>query len=114
MTDWPFANPVLTASGCGGTGRELAAYGDLGALGGFVTRSVTLRARPGGDRTPAGRVRRAAWSTRSGCRTPASTAFLADELPPLLDLGAAVVASIAGTRWGSTPSSRAPLGRAPG
>ena len=26
---WPFANPVLTASGCGGTGRDLAAYGDL-------------------------------------------------------------------------------------
>jgi dihydroorotate dehydrogenase (NAD+) catalytic subunit len=38
-----FANPVLTASGCGGSGRELAAYGDLGELGGFVTRSVTLQ-----------------------------------------------------------------------
>ena len=61
MTDWPFANPVLTASGCGGTGRELAAYGGLGALGGFVTRSLTLHERTGapGPRlveTPSGLV----------------------------------------------------------
>ena len=31
-------NPILVASGCGGTGRELAAYGALGDLGGVVTR----------------------------------------------------------------------------
>ena len=42
------ANPVLVASGCGGTGRELAAYGALADLGGFVTRSITLNPRPGG------------------------------------------------------------------
>ena len=41
-------SPILVASGCGGTGRELAAYGDLAALGGFVTRSITVSARPGG------------------------------------------------------------------
>ena len=71
VSDWPFANPVLTASGCGGTGRELAAYGELAELGGFVTRSVTRLARPGSE----GRAwssRRADWSTRSGSRTPAS------------------------------------------
>ena len=84
MTDWPFANPVLTASGCGGTGRDLAAYGDLGALGGFVTRSVTRVARPGGDpprlvESPSGLV------NAIGLQNPGVEAFLRDELPPLLD-----------------------------
>ena len=44
MTDgkgWPFANPVLTASGCGGSGRDLAAYGDLIA---FVRQAGALDA----------------------------------------------------------------------
>jgi dihydroorotate dehydrogenase (NAD+) catalytic subunit len=54
-------SPVLVASGCGGTGRELAAYADLTAFGGFVTRSITVNARAGGPaprivETPSGLV----------------------------------------------------------
>ena len=41
------ATPVLTASGCGGTGRELAPYLDLARLGAFTTRTITLDPRPG-------------------------------------------------------------------
>ena len=75
MTDWPFTSPVLTASGCGGTGRELAAYGELGALGGFVTRSITLHERAGarGPRlveTPSGLV------NAIGLQNPGVAAFV--------------------------------------
>jgi dihydroorotate dehydrogenase (NAD+) catalytic subunit len=111
--DWPFANPVLTASGCGGTGRELASYGDLGALGGFVTRSITLQPRAGarGPRiveSPSGLV------NAIGLQNPGVEAFVADELPTLLDLGAAVVASIAGRSLGEYAEVARTLGRAPG
>jgi dihydroorotate dehydrogenase (NAD+) catalytic subunit len=111
--DWPFANPVLTASGCGGTGRELASYGDLGALGGFVTRSITLLARPGapGPRiveSPSGLV------NAIGLQNPGVEAFLAEELPVLLELGATVVASIAGHSLGEYAEVSRALGRAPG
>ncbi len=41
------ANPVLTASGTCGYAFELADFVDLGQLGGFVTKSVTLEERTG-------------------------------------------------------------------
>jgi dihydroorotate dehydrogenase (NAD+) catalytic subunit len=111
--DWPFANPVLTASGCGGTGRELASYGDLGALGGFVTRSITLHPRSGapGPRlveSPSGLV------NAVGLQNPGVEEFLTDELPALLELGATVVASIAGHSLGEYAEVSRALGRAPG
>ena len=40
-------NPVLLASGTCGFGRELADVVDLEALGGFVTKSITIEARKG-------------------------------------------------------------------
>ena len=112
-SDWPFANPVLTASGCGGTGRELASYGDLGALGGFVTRSITLQARAGapGPRiveSPSGLV------NAIGLQNPGVEAFLAQELPALVELGATVVASVAGHSLGEYAEVSRALGRASG
>lgn len=43
----PFQNPVLLAAGTCGFGQELADVVDLEALGGFVTKSVTLEPRRG-------------------------------------------------------------------
>lgn len=40
-------NPIIPASGTFGYGREFAMLYDLGVLGGFVTKSVTLYARIG-------------------------------------------------------------------
>jgi dihydroorotate dehydrogenase (NAD+) catalytic subunit len=110
---WPFANPVLTASGCGGTGRELSSYGDLGAVGGFVTRSITWQARPGapGPRiveSPSGLL------NAVGLQNPGVEAFLADELPALTDLGATVVASIVGHSLGEYAELARALGAASG
>ena len=113
MSEWPFASPVLTASGCGGTGRELATYGGLGALGGFVTRSLTLHERAGarGPRlaeTPSGLV------NAIGLQNPGVAAFVTDELPTLLDLGATVVAGVAGHTLGEYAEVARTLGRTPG
>ncbi len=113
MTDWPFAHPVLTASGCGGTGRELAAYGALGALGAFVTRSFTLQERSGAPaprlvETPSGLV------NAIGLQNPGVAAFVTDELPVLLGLGATVVASVAGHTLGEYAEVARTLGRTPG
>lgn len=48
-----FQNPVLLAAGTCGFGMELADVVELEALGGFVTKSVTVEPRPG---NPAPRV----------------------------------------------------------
>ncbi|MGB7211400.1 MAG: dihydroorotate dehydrogenase [Gemmatimonadales bacterium] len=48
-----FQNPVLLASGTAGYGRELAGIVDLAALGGIVTKAVSLAPREG---NPAPRV----------------------------------------------------------
>ena len=113
MSAWPFTNPVLTASGCGGTGRDLAAYGELRGLGGFVTRSVTRLARPGSAaprlvESPSGLV------NAIGLQNPGIEAFLHDELPPLVDSGAAVVVSIAGHSLGEYAELARTVGRAAG
>jgi dihydroorotate dehydrogenase (NAD+) catalytic subunit len=112
-SEWPFANPVLTASGCGGTGRDLTAYGDLATLGGFVTRSVTRSPRPGGEgprlvESPSGLV------NAIGLQNPGAEAFLADELPLLAETGAVVVVSIAGHSLGEYAELGRSVGRAPG
>lgn len=46
-----FRNPVLLASGTAGYGRELAGIADIGALGGIVTKAVSLAPRHG-NRAP--------------------------------------------------------------
>jgi dihydroorotate dehydrogenase (NAD+) catalytic subunit len=114
MTEvWPFANPVLTAAGCGGSGRELAGFGDLSALGGFVTGSVTLHPRAGSGEpriveSPSGLV------NAIGLQNAGLSGFVRDELPPLLQLGATLVVSIAGHSLGEYAELARTLGRTEG
>jgi dihydroorotate dehydrogenase (NAD+) catalytic subunit len=87
--------PVLIASGCAGTGRELGGLLDLRKVGGLVSRSITLEARKGSPppriaETPSGTV----WTT--GLQNPGIQAFVDVELPRLARGGAPVIASIAG------------------
>ena len=88
-------SPVMTASGTGGHGAELARYLDLAALGAVVTKSVSADPWPG---NPAPRVHETAAGMLNavGLQGPGVAAWLADELPELLATGATVVASI----WG--------------
>ena len=107
------ASPVLVASGCGGTGRELAPYLDLSRLGAFVTRSITLDPRSGGPvprlvEAPSGLV------NAVGFHNNGLEHFLATELPWLVQRGVRVVVSIAGTTLGEYADLARRLGSAPG
>jgi dihydroorotate dehydrogenase (NAD+) catalytic subunit len=87
--------PVLIASGCAGTGRELSGLVDLRKVGGLVSRSITMEARKGSPppriaETPAGTV----WTT--GLQNPGIHAFVDAELPRLARGGAPVIVSVAG------------------
>ncbi len=86
--------PVMVASGCAGTGRELGGLLDLRKVGAVVSRSITLEPDRG---TPTPRIAESAsgavWST--GLQNPGIDAFVAEELPRLAR-GTHVVVSIAG------------------
>jgi dihydroorotate dehydrogenase (NAD+) catalytic subunit len=90
-------NPVMTASGTSGHGAELAPYVDLSRLGAVVVKSLAATAWAG---NPPLRVHETAGGMINsvGLQGPGIAAWLADDLPPLLDAGARVVASI----WGRT------------
>ena len=103
----------MVAAGCGGTGRELAAYGALADLGGFVTRSITIAPRAGGPgprilETPSGLVHAV------GLQNPGIDQFLALELPWLLQEGARVFVSVVGRSLGEYGELARRLGRTPG
>ncbi len=105
--------PVLTAAGCGGTGRELARLCDLAALGAFVTRTVTLDARSG---WPMPRL----VGTSSGVlhavgeQNPGLLGFLATELPWLAQQRVRTVVSVAGGTLGEFGELARRVGEAPG
>jgi dihydroorotate dehydrogenase (NAD+) catalytic subunit len=88
-------NPLLSASGCGGSGRELAPFFDLAKLGAFVTPSIMLEPRAG---RPLPRVAEAPSGllAATGLPGPGLEAFLAKDLPWLVKQGARTVVSIAG------------------
>ena len=88
-------NPILTASGCAGMGRELAQFVDVAGLGAIVTKSVMLAPRAGRPtprmaETPSGML------NSIGLQGPGIDAFLQRDLPWLLSAGARAVVSIAG------------------
>ncbi len=93
----PLATPLLSAAGCGGTGRELEPH--LDDLGAFTSRSLTLDAQPGAPaprvvETPAGVL----WHT--GGQNPGVQAFLATELPWLAQRRVRTVVSLGATTAG--------------
>src|SRR5262244_1136251 len=88
-------NPIMTASGCAGAGRELAQFMDVSKIGAIVTKSVMLAPRSGRPtprmaETPSGML------NSIGLQGPGIDAFLQRDLPWLLSRGARAVVSIAG------------------
>jgi dihydroorotate dehydrogenase (NAD+) catalytic subunit len=88
-------NPVLTAAGCAGTGRELAQFIDVAKIGAVVTKSIMIEPRAGRPtprtaETPSGML------NSVGLQGPGIDAFLQRDLPWLLSRGARAVVSIAG------------------
>jgi dihydroorotate dehydrogenase (NAD+) catalytic subunit len=88
--------PVMVASGCGGTGRELGGgLVDVRRIGALVSRTVTVAPRTGAPNpriaeTPSGIV----WET--GLQNPGIAAFCDEELPRLARADLHVIVSIGG------------------
>ena len=89
------ANPVLTASGTFGYGDEYAHVVDVAALGGVITKTVTLAPRAG---NPPGRIVETASGMLNsiGLENVGLERFRREKLPRLRALGATVVVSIGG------------------
>jgi len=105
-------NPVMTASGTGGHGAELAAYMDLSSLGAVVVKS--LSAEPWAGNPPLRVHETTAGMLNSvGLQGPGVATWLADDLPALVASGARVVASIWGRRIADYEAAAALLADAP-
>ncbi|WP_116244367.1 dihydroorotate dehydrogenase [Nocardiopsis sp. FIRDI 009] len=92
-------NPVVTAAGCAGTGRELARFFDVSTIGAVTTKSVMLEPRAGRPaprmaETPSGML------STTGMQGPGIDVFLQRDLPWLLSHGGRAIVSIAGTGMG--------------
>lgn len=87
--------PVLAASGCFGTGREMSELVDLKRLGGIVTKSVTLSPRKG---LPPPRMAEtdSGMLNAIGLQNPGIAGFVATDGPFIEQLGIPVIVSVAG------------------
>ncbi len=105
-------NPIMTASGTAGHGTELAPYLDLGSLGAVVVKSLSAEPYPG---NPAPRVHSttAGMLNSVGLQGPGVESWLEHDLPPLLQTGAKVVASIWGQRVDDFAKAATMLAEAP-
>jgi len=88
-------NPVLTASGCAGSGKELSQFFPLSDLGAIVTKSIMIKARSGRAtprmaETPSGML------NSIGLQGPGVDLFLENDIPWLASQGARTIVSIAG------------------
>lgn len=87
--------PVLTASGTCGYGPEYADVLDYSRLGGFTTKSVTLRERPGNSPERIVEVR-AGILNAIGLANVGIERFLAEKLPFIRQMPTAVFVNVAG------------------
>jgi dihydroorotate dehydrogenase (NAD+) catalytic subunit len=90
-----FPTPIFTASGCASSGKELAQFFPLKDVGAIVTKSVMSKPRHGRPtprmaETPSGML------NSIGLQGPGIDAFLAHDLPWLLEQKARAIVSIAG------------------
>jgi dihydroorotate dehydrogenase (NAD+) catalytic subunit len=87
--------PVMIASGCAGTGRELSGLVDLRKVGAVVSRSITMFPEKG---SPTPRIAESAAGIvfSTGLQNPGIEAFVEVDLPRLARGGTHVVVSIAG------------------
>jgi dihydroorotate dehydrogenase (NAD+) catalytic subunit len=90
-----FPAPTFTASGCASSGRELAQFFPLRDMGGVVTKSVMSKVRAGRAtprmaETPSGML------NSIGLQGPGIDAFIAKDIPYLVEQKARIIVSIAG------------------
>ncbi|MCH5154108.1 MAG: dihydroorotate dehydrogenase [Clostridiales bacterium] len=90
-----FKNPIITASGTFGFGREYNNFYDVGLLGGICSKGLTLEPRQGNQpvriaETPSGML------NSVGLQNPGVHYFIQNELPFMKETGAVVIANAAG------------------
>lgn len=90
-----FKNPIITASGTFGFGREYNNFYDVGKLGGLCSKGLTLKPRNGNmpvriAETPSGML------NSVGLQNPGVEHFIEYELPFMKSTGAVVIANAAG------------------
>jgi dihydroorotate dehydrogenase (NAD+) catalytic subunit len=95
LGSWTVSDPIFTASGCAAAGQEVAAFNDLSAIGGVVTKSIMLNARAGRAtprmaETPSGML------NSIGLQGPGVDVFVNRDLAWLEEQGVNAVVSIAG------------------
>lgn len=90
-----FKNPIITASGTFGFGREYQEFYPLSVLGGISCKGITLKERAGNPspriaETPGGML------NAVGLQNPGVDHFIEHDLPWLKEQGTVVIANIAG------------------
>lgn len=91
-----FKNPIITASGTFGFGREYNNFYDVGLLGGICSKGLTLEPRQGNQpvriaETPSGML------NSVGLQNCGVEYFIQNELPFMKSTGAVVIANAAGS-----------------
>lgn len=90
-----FNTPIFTASGCASSGKELAQFFSLKDIGAVVTKSIMNKPRYGRPtprmaETPSGML------NSIGLQGPGIEAFLANDIPWLVEQNSRIIISIAG------------------
>jgi dihydroorotate dehydrogenase (NAD+) catalytic subunit len=90
-----FNTPIFTASGCASYGKELAQFFPLKEIGAVVTKSIMNKPRYGRPtprmaETPSGML------NSIGLQGPGIEAFLANDIPWLVEQNSRIIISIAG------------------
>jgi len=88
-------NPVITASGTFGFGREYSNYFDISKLGGISLKGLTLEPRQG-NRPPRVAETPNGMLNSVGLQNPGVERFIREELPCLEELDTVVIANVAG------------------
>lgn len=88
-------NPVLTASGTFGFGREFASYYNLNELGGLTVKGLTLEPREG-NKPPRMAETSSGILNSVGLQNPGVDYFLKNEVPYLNKIDTAIIANISG------------------
>lgn len=91
-----FKNPIITASGTYGFGREYSAFYDVGVLGGICTKGVTKERREG---NPPPRIAETNMGILNsvGLQNPGVDAFIKNEMPYMEGLGTNIIVNISGS-----------------
>lgn len=94
-----FKNPITVASGTYGTTDEYAAYVDPKKLGAIITKTITVKARPG---NPMPRIceTSAGMLNAIGLQNKGLEDFLKHKIPYFQKLGVPLIVSIAGESFG--------------